>query len=89
MKKLLFTMSVFLAFAGFAWAQQPVERLDQQPPTVTEQEVAKHERIAQQAKKDKNNTGKKSPENKTQQVYNTTTVNTPVTKKASTKPGKQ
>jgi Ni/Co efflux regulator RcnB len=88
MKKLTVTLLAFFAFTALATAQ---ERQDQQPPTVTEQQVVKDAKVAQQAKADKEKAMKEQAEKQKKEEDKRVTNNegTTVTKKASTKPGKQ
>lgn len=90
--KTIFTISVFFALTAFASAQEIQERIDQQPTPVTQQQVEKDAKIAQQerendeadkkAKRDAE--AKKKEENK--QAAN---IEADKSKKTSTTAGKQ
>ena len=51
MKTLALTFTAFFAFTAMATAQQVQERLDQQPPPVTQQQVEKDAKVALELRK--------------------------------------
>ena len=95
MKKLYTSVIAFFAFTAILCAQQIQEKQDQLPPTVTEQQVERDAQAAKLAKQqrvlDKEKAMKEYAEKQKKEVDKSLTngSNNTLTKKASTKPGKQ
>jgi len=95
MKNLYASVIVFFAFTAILFAQQTQEKQDQLQPTVTEQQVERDAQAAKLAKQqkalDKEKAMREQAEKQKKEDdkrVTTGSINT-VTKKASTKPGKQ
>jgi len=88
--KSILTIAAFFAFTAFASAQEVQDRLQQQPPPVTQEQV---ERDAQQAAEHrKRNEEARAAQEKAlkEQAHNATAdITADKNRKASTRPGKQ
>ena len=95
MKKLYSSVTAFFAFTAMLCAQQTQEKQDQLPPTVTEQQVERDAQAAKLAKqqrvleKEKAKTEYPDKQKNEEDKRITNGSNNTLTKKASTKPGKQ
>lgn len=89
MKNIMLTLGVFFAFSAFAQAQEEQDKTQREPPTITQAQVEKdarmanEERIKHELKKEalRKEKQKKEEDNKL--------GNKSSTKKTSTRPGKQ
>jgi len=87
--KTFLTLSAFFAFTAFAAAQQVQERLDQQPVPVTQQQVERDAKVAQQerAKEEADKKAKQEAEAKKKEEEKKAEADK--SKKTSKTPGKQ
>lgn len=88
--KFVLPLSVFFAFTMFVSAQEVQERLDQQPTPVTQQQVEKDAKVAQQerAKEEADKKAKLEAEAKKKEEEKKA-KEADKSKKTSTTPGKQ
>lgn len=93
MKNILFTIIVLFAFTGMAFAQEEQDKTQRQPPPVTQAQVEKDAKMAQEERKKHEEAKKAVKEEKTKTEdkgkTSRTTATTPSVKKTSTRPGKQ
>ena len=93
MKKIVTSLCAFFAVTAFAAAQQVQERLDQQPPPVTQQQVENDAKVAQLERKKEAVKPMPLPEKITEENKKDSApaaiANSSIYKKASTTPGKQ
>lgn len=88
--KTIFTIAASILFASFAGAQETHDRLQQDPPAVTQAQVERDAQLAADHRK-RNEETKKAQENALKNEAENATANNAATKnrKVSTLPGKQ
>jgi len=88
--KTILTIAAILAFSAFASAQETQDRLQQEPPAVTQAQVERDARLAAEHRK-RNEEAKKAQEKALkEQAEKATAANTASqNRKTSTQPGKQ
>lgn len=92
MKNILFTIIALFAFTGIAFAQEEQDKTQRQPPPVTQAQVEKDAKMAQEERKKHEEAKKTVKEEKTKTEDKGKTAQTATTtsaKKTSTRPGKQ
>ncbi|KOS05190.1 hypothetical protein AM493_03430 [Flavobacterium akiainvivens] len=93
MKTTFYIAVPVLAFSLHAYAQQENQKADQQPPVVTEQQVAKDAQMAvaerKKDEKERYEPVKQKTEGQKDKGTNTGSVDTQTAKKSSTKPEEQ
>lgn len=92
MKSILFTIIALFAFTGVAFAQEEQDKTQRQPPPVTQAQVEKDAKMAQEERKkhEEANKAVKEEKTKTEDKRKKTQTNTASSaKKTSTRPGKQ
>ena len=88
--KTIYTIAASMLFASLATAQETQDRLQQEPPAVTQAQVERDAQLAADHRK-RNEEAKKAQENALKNEADNATANNAATKnrKASTLPGKQ
>jgi len=88
--KALLTVAAFFAFTAFAAAQDVQDRLQQQPPPVTQAQVERDAKLAAETRKRNEETRKAQQEALKKEAQKATADNiSNRNRKASTQPGKQ
>jgi len=89
--KTFFTLSAFVAFTVIASAQEIQERIDQQPTPVTQQQVEKDAKVAQQerTREEADKKAKQEAEEKKKEEEKKAKADADKSKKTSTTVGKQ
>lgn len=91
MKTTLLSIVAFFAFTAYAAAQEEHDKTVRQPPLVTQAQVEKDAKLAEQERKkhEKENKAVKEENKKGEDKKATNTINSSSPKKTSTQPGKQ
>jgi len=91
MKTILLTLITFFAFTALAAGQEEHDKTLRQPPLVTQAQVEKDAKLAEQERKknEKENKAVKEDNKIEEDKRAVNTINSSSTKKTSTRPGKQ
>ena len=88
--KTIITIAAFFAFTAFAAAQEVQDRLQQQPPPVTQEQVERDARVAAEHRQRNEEARKAQEKALKEQAHKATADNTAdKNRKTSTRPGKQ
>lgn len=89
MKNIILTLGIFFTFSAFAQAQEEKDKTQREPPTITQAQVEKDARMADEERKKHQLKKEALTKEKQKKEEDNKLSNKSSTKKTSTRPGKQ